>query len=151
MHSDRHCGGIRRDHVQAAGGGRPSCQINITETSKEITYFLQEGGQPTSQIDILQISKEITHVLQEGGEQGRTQQSDRHSADIKREITCGLQLDQHMILESADITRDHVLSVGAARTQQSDWHSADMTRDHARSAGGEGFSSQLDNLLQTSN
>jgi hypothetical protein len=53
------------------------------------------------------------------------------------------QSDRH-----SSITRDHVLSVGPARTQ-SDQNSVDMTRDHARSAGGEGFSSQIDKL-QTS-
>jgi len=86
--SDRHCGGIERDHVQStggenpvvrstfcrhkrdhvlpAGGGECSNQINIVELSEEITYDLQEGGEHSSQIHILEVSNKITYNLQDG-------------------------------------------------------------------------------------
>jgi hypothetical protein len=101
-------------------------QIDILQSLNEITYGLQEGRECSSQIDILQSLNEITYGLQEG----RMQQSDRHSAVIKR---------------------DHVRATGGAgNAAESDRHSADIKRDRVLSAGGAGMRQSQIDILQTS-
>jgi hypothetical protein len=136
--SDRHSADIKRDHVLSAGGaGMRQSQIDILQTSKEITYALQERGECSSQIDILQTSKEITYVLQEGGERSRVRSTFcRHQKRSRTPCRRGenaAESDRH----SADIKRDHVRPAGGGRTQQSDRHSAGIKRDHVLPAGGE--------------
>ena len=63
--SDQHSVGINRHHIQSAGGGECSSQINTLEVSKQIMYNLQER-ECRSQIDIVEISNEITYILKEG-------------------------------------------------------------------------------------
>ena len=43
--SDRHYAVIKRDYVRSAGGRRMQRQIDIMQSSNEITYALQEGGE----------------------------------------------------------------------------------------------------------
>ena len=67
-------------------------KINILEVSNDITYNLQDGEKAALKSTFSRYQK-TDHVLSVGA--ARTQQSDQHSADIKREITNGLQEGDH--------------------------------------------------------
>ena len=81
--SDRHSVVIKRDHVQPAGGERMQRQIDILQSSHEITYGLQEGGGKLAESDQHSVVIKRDHVQAAGGR--IMQQSDRHSVVIKRD------------------------------------------------------------------
>jgi hypothetical protein len=145
-------------------------QIDIMQSSNEITYDLQEGGECSVRSTLCSHQTRSRtpwrreenaasyrhsavikrdHVRSGGGESVR--QSDRHSAIIKRDHVRSAgggrmqQSDRHSVV----IKRDHVRTTGGGRMQQSDRHSVVIKRDHVRSVGG-GRMQQSDRHSETS-
>ena len=80
------------------------------------------------------------------------QQSDRQSADIKRETTHGL-LDGKNTAVRSPLCRDNEKSrtvCKRGKMQQSDRHCAEIKRHHVQSVAGEECNSQID-ILEISN
>jgi len=102
QHSDRHRADITRDHARSAGRGECSSQIDIVETSNNITYNLQQGENEAVRLTFWKYQTTSLTFCRSGKNAAvrstlwryqkrsrtvcrRTKQSDRHSADIKRD------------------------------------------------------------------
>jgi hypothetical protein len=106
------------------------------QTSKEITYALQEGEERSGVRSTFCRHQKRSRTPCRRGE--NTAESDRHSADIKRDhvLPAGggentAESDRHSVV----IKRDHVRAAGGGRMQQSERHYAVIKQDHVRPAG----------------